>query len=219
MAPRIITVGIALVALAGCSREPDPPVEQRPAGDSPDAVANAWIVAMDEGDFKRVVGCLAPDWVRERAADEAWSALELRDGLERRYGKDVAKRPAGEEIERRQRADRLDPVLLEHGLTQQVSDDLKRLPTEEAARKALAKKIRNPAGFLVRYLEVTRDSQPNWRKGNGTKPRVEDVVIDGGNAKGQLISTSNRVDKGDKQVEFKKDITFIRLRDGNWRIV
>jgi hypothetical protein len=218
---RIIAAALALVAVAGCSRDSNAPVAKPPLADRPEAVSQAWLAAMDKGDFKGMVACLAPETVREQATDHAWWLLELRDGLERSYSKDRPRPREGDERRRKQRAEaarKVNPMLLEYGLTTAVSGDLKRLP-KEAARKALAEKIRDPAGFLIHYLEVTYDKQPLWRKEKWPAPYVDGVVITGDKAEGRLIYLSNRVDKGDERREFKKNISFVKLPDGNWRVV
>jgi hypothetical protein len=216
----LVGVVVALAALTGCSRDADPLSRKGISTDTPQAVGAAWIAAMDEGDFETVVACMAPETVRKYATWTAWEGLQRRDQLEDRWAKDKEKRLDWEEWERRrqQHAERVDPVLLEHGLTKKTSAELKVHLTRQDARQALAKKIRDPAGFYAGYLEATRKKVPVWKAEGWPPPRIDEVAIDGNHAKGKLIYRSNRVDKGDKLVEFTKPLDFVRLPDGNWRI-
>jgi hypothetical protein len=228
MAPRILLIGLALLALAGCAIDPEPPAANQPVGanrppaDSPGAICTAWLDAMDKGDFEAAVACLAPEAVKGPATYAAWEALECRDGLRSAYwgARDGGSRSSPEKLEARARwkkqfAERIDPVLRKHGLTRRVSAGLKGLGTKDAAFKAVGEKLRDPEGFLARYRELTLDNQPIWRKEMLPRPRLVDVVINGNKAEGKLGYTKKYVDDGN---EHKYGIAFVRLPNGDWRV-
>jgi hypothetical protein len=226
MKVRIVILGfLALAALAGCSPDADSR-KSKVTFDTPHAVCDAWLTAMDNGDFSTAVSCLAPESVKTYAMIYAWEALDLRDDLKTAWAKsgprfasrEHEERERQRRRERKERGERLDPLLRAHGLTKQVSDELRRFPTATDASEALRGKIRDHAGFLVQYLEATHDRQPLWRKGNWPRPRVDELAINGDKAEGKLIYRTNRVDKGKEVRELKKDVSLVRLRDGGWRV-
>ncbi len=157
----------------------------------------------------------------------AWKGLDHRDELERTWAKSWRKRDRREkrrseeeETARRQYEDRLSEVLDKHGLTRQVAADLKARPSEKAARDALAPLIRDPAGFVADYLQLTHQTNPRWRQDRAPRPSLDTVTIatDGRSATGQVVFPYSFVDKGERR-DNKQTMQFIKLAEGDWRLV
>jgi len=223
-------VGIAL-ALAGCSPSPEPPVAKRPAanrppGDSPEAVGGAWIDAMDRRDFAAAVACVAPETVKQLSTRKAWGLLDLRDNVERRYAKDGTgyredapwTRGRANWLRSRSFA-RIDPVLIQHGLTRGGSRTLTVGRSRDEAEAELSRRIRDHAAFLVDYLNATREDLPEWRKGaNWPKPVLAKVAIRGDEAEGRLTYRSSHPERGNDPPEVDALVRFVKLPVVGWRV-
>jgi hypothetical protein len=230
MSRRAVVVGVAfLLALAGCSHESDEMARSR---ESPQAVFNTLLTALEKGDFETVVACLDPDVVAEAAALAAWRGLQERDDVEAQWRKptpdegrphrDRPERLSPQEEEakrkreekRRRRAELLD----KHGLTKEASDDLRKLPDVEAARKDVAKRLRDPAGFYLGFIQAyPTKREPEWVREGWPRPRLDAVAFDGDKAAGKFYFRA--VVKGKPPVqEISWPISFVRRTEGDWRV-
>jgi hypothetical protein len=224
MSRRAVVVGVAfLLALAGCSHEPD---ETGGSRESPRAVFNTLLTALEKADFETVVACLDPDVVAEAAARAAWAVLQQRDDVEAQWTKPIPeeewRRPLRlspqEEAERKEKRRRRSELLDKHGLTKDTSDDLRKLPDEKAARKDVARHLRDPAGFLVGFIRTCcRTHEPDWVRQGWPRPRLDEVAFDGDKAAGKFYFRMIVKEKPPVQ-EVSWSISFVRRTEGDWRV-
>jgi hypothetical protein len=221
---------VALVALAGCSLLTDKEDRSR---ESPQAVFNTLMTALEEQDFATAVACLDPKSVDELAAKGAWRGLEERDkigeqwqkpapddgwghrrGRERRLSEQEKEKASRREQRRKRRFEVLD----RYGLTKEASDALRKSPSEDAARAAAAARLSDPARFLIEFLEASETHKPKWVTEKWGRPRLDEVAIDGDRASGKVIFRA--VVKGHPRLrDLSWDLSFVRLNGGEWRIV
>jgi hypothetical protein len=230
MKARIVTLGVltlAGLALVGCSEkaeDPEPPARVK-GYQTPEAVCNAFFAAVERRDFQTAVACLAPESVERMARDFAWQGLDHRYELKWRWSKDRDKprrrrHSEEEEAARRRYETRLSEVLDRHGLTWRVADNLRTHPTKQAAQDALPALIRDPAGLVAEYLDLTHKTDPRWQQDKAPRPKLDDVIIatDGRSAEGQVVFRYSFVDKGERR-DNKKPMKFVKLAGGGWRII
>jgi hypothetical protein len=217
---RIVTLGLAVLSLVGCSEDPEPPATAK-GHSTPEAVCAVFFAAVESRDFRSAVACLAPESVEKMARSFAWQGLDHRDELERTWAKSWHKPNKKEEEEAQRRSDtRLSEVLDRHGLTRRVAADLKARPTEQAARDALATLIRDPAGLVADYLQLTHKTDPRWRRDRAPRPYLDEVSIafGGRTATGQVVFPYSFVDKGERR-DNKQPVKFVKVARGDWRLV
>jgi hypothetical protein len=222
---------LVLVATTGCFLVPG---QAAPGSrESPHAVFNTLVTALEKEDFQTAVACLDPDSVAKTAARGAWRGLDERDdvgaqwrkpvpddGWGHRRGRDVPLSAQEEQARRKrqEKARRRFEVLDRHGLTKETSAALQRLPSEDAARTALAGRLDDPARFLAEFLQACETERPDWLREDWPRPRLEEVAFDGDTATGKVVFRA--ITKDDRPVrELRWDISFVRLSKEDWRVV
>lgn len=178
MQARMMTLAALLLpALAlAVAAQKDKGKAKEKAYDTPQEVFTAAFNAVSRKDIKTFVTCYSPEAQKEMAGDEALGGLRFREILQRKGNEKFL--------------EKFKPVLAvldRHGLTEKATKDLNELDRAKASAAAL-KLIKDPAAFLVDYMEARVKANPGGEE-EDLKPKLADVKVEGNKAKGMLVVT------------------------------
>ena len=191
-----------------------------PLYSTPQAVFDAYAVAVAKGEHRKMMECLTLEAQKQRAGFVAALSLEMLQSraLERDTPKGGNKgKQVGTPEEVAGHAKRFQPVydaMAKHGLTEASTSRIKHDGSRDGGEKAqrgLIALIDDPVAFFVDYMIASDKAEGNdYGRGGGMKFELSDLKEDGDKATGTLIQTAF----GEKD---RIPLDFVKV-GGGWRI-